>query len=166
MIGDKKVEEKKHGSMNLLNAIPMCGMDIPKLLVNKLTVLSNCILNDVCVCIFNKCLFAISKQLECEGKSNKDIISTNVVFSDRGTFNLQMEDITLGFHVDFCFYNLTAILFDKGNDEILIAGCFIEELAHHYWFIDDEVDVKYKVYEILKHIYPDVTLEKILGGLY
>ena len=53
----------------------------------------------------------------------------------------------------------------EDNDEILITGCFVEELAHHFWFIDDEIEVKHKVFEILKHIYPEIELDYILKGM-
>lgn len=160
------MEEKKRGTMHLLNNFPVCGIQIPSFLDGKITILSTCELTDICKEIYNKCLLAVAEQLEYENIRKEDLENTNVVFSMDGNYNLQMESITLGFHVDFCFYNLSAISLDKENDEILIVGCFVEELAHHYWRIDDEIEVKYKIYDILKHIYPDVTIEHILGGLY
>ena len=144
--------EEVHGTTYLLNTVPISGIIMPNNLKNKITILSTCLLSENCVNLFNNALKAVSKQIESENMNESKLIQTNVVFTHDGLAVFQMEAITLGFHMDLCLYNLNALYNDKDNDEILITGCFVEELAHHFWFIDDEIEVKHKVFEILKQI--------------
>lgn len=159
------MEQLKHGKVYLNPCKLINGINIPSNLQGKITVLSTCNLSTHCINLFNMALVATSKQLEKESIDKASLLNVNIVFTSDGKLQLEMENITLGFHMDLCLYNLKAIENDK-NDPKLITACFVEELAHHFWNIDDEIEVKHKVFHILKNIYPEITIEYILEGLY
>ena len=41
---------------------------------------------------------------------------------------------------------------DKEWGDLNLLTCFLEELCHHYWGIEDEEEVKHKVFEIAKEL--------------
>lgn len=49
------------------------------------------------------------------------------------------------------------------NNQQFVVFAFTEELVHHYWRIEDETKVKYKVLEIVQKIDKTITLDLIKG---
>lgn len=49
----------------------------------------------------------------------------------------------------------------SGGSDVLILMVFLEELCHVIWNITDEIKIKYKVFDILKRIWPDYKIEDL-----
>ena len=49
------------------------------------------------------------------------------------------------------------------HNERFILFAFVEELVHHYWRIENETEVKYKILEIVQLIDTGITLEMVNG---
>jgi len=135
---------------------------IPEMLRGKLTMIANYALDDTDVRLFGLALKAVELQLQKDGIPKTDLTVVNVVFTRDGCFSISESSmITYGFHFSLAVYALESL--KKTNDARFILTTFIEELAHHYWRIEDETAVKYKVVEIASNVTPDITIDYLKG---
>lgn len=127
------------------------GIIIPKLLTNKIFVASDCKLKSLEIELFNIAIQIVSEQLLIDHTKDYDldkIPNANIFFSLYGNISYTADKSIheLGIHFSTIVYlmnNLRQII-----DKQLLLATYIEEMTHHFWIIDDEVEVKYKVVEI------------------
>mgnify|MGYP004626107179 FL=1 len=136
---------------------PITSLIIPDNLKNKILLASSCELTDREKFLFKTSLEATSMMIE---KDNlKKIHSTNVFFTHSGEIHFFPDDdmVEIGTHFRAITYRLD-ILRSVRNDKFIMFA-FIEEMAHNFWDIEDEIEVKYKVMDIINQFIPGVTID-------
>lgn len=133
---------------------------IPKIIADKLVFIPLYDLNEREILLFNLALNAVANGIT---KDNiDDLRHTNVVFTQNGSFYFSQENgDVFGMHCHFCIYAMETLR--KTENEYFMLVTFIEELVHHFWGIEDEIAVKYKVVEIAQTVEPKVTLDMLKG---
>ena len=133
---------------------------IPKIIADKINFIINYEINEREILIFNMALSAVENGIKKDNLNNLN--RTNVVFTQNGSFYFsQKRDDVFGMHCNFCIYAMETLR--KTENEYFVLVTFIEELVHHFWGIEDEVAVKYKVVEIAQTVEPKVTLDMLKG---
>jgi len=141
--------------MKLIDAVTCVGPIIPKILVPKLEIKANYPLNEREASLFSKALNALLKQFEEENINISNLMRLTALVTEDGDFTLSINPEHMGSQIALVVYPVKRWRDNSYNDgQILI--CIIEELCHHYWAIEDEILVTYKVHEVMKQIYPDV----------
>lgn len=144
--------------MELVNYIGTIVPFIPEYLTGKLTMVANYPLNNSDVHLFDLALKAISKALELDHITKESLTTVNVIFTKDGSFSIIEESpTTFGLHCSLAVYALEKL--NAVNNEKFKLVSFIEELVHHYWRIEDETTVKYKVVQIAQMIDPSITID-------
>ncbi|KZL90498.1 hypothetical protein [Clostridium magnum] len=102
----------------------------------------------------------LSTQIEEEKVANMPEISC--IFTKDGEISMAIdsEDLLAVNTNRLCIYAIERWR-EIGGSDILILMVFLEELCHVIWNITDEIKVKYKVFDILKRIWPDFKIEDI-----
>jgi hypothetical protein len=102
----------------------------------------------------------LSRQMEEEKVTNMPEISC--IFTKDGEISMAIdsEDLLAVNTNRLCIYAIERWR-EIGGSDILILMVFLEELCHVIWNITDEIKVKYKVFDILKRIWPDYKIEDI-----
>lgn len=133
---------------------------IPDILQNKLNIIITYLPNERELKIFQLSLFAITKELMNDNIGNQHLTKVNVIFTKDGSFSIyENRDDIFGLHCSFVIYPLERLR--KRNDEYFTIFAFTEELVHHYWRIEDEIEVKYKVLKIVQMVEPKITIDII-----
>lgn len=146
--------------MLLKSQVESMGPSIPKELESKLFVRATYALTEQEAKLFSLAIQAIVQQLKCEGKSFEDIPRVNAIVTKYGNVEIESDEGVLGNHVSLVIYAVQKWRDLKLSDyQMLIV--YIEELCHNYWGIEDEIVVKYKVFEIIKRIEPNLKFEEL-----
>lgn len=149
-------------TMELENSITTRVPVVPEELKNKITFAANYALTDFDVVLFTGVLIVINAQLKEDGMNYDDLTRVNVLFTRNGSFSMHEESETvLGLHFSLAVYPMEIL--HRVKDPNLVCFCFIEELVHHYWRIENETDVKYKTLEIIQRIDKKITVETLKG---
>lgn len=96
------------------------------------------------------------------GKNEKIINKGfNIVFTDNTAIRCKETNKNVGGYIcKIIIYQVNTWRNLKNiTDELLIA-IFLEELCHMIFNIDDEVEVKYKVYDVMKYSHSQYTLQQ------
>ena len=147
--------------MRLKNFVTTLAPIIPNELQGKLTFAANYSLNENEVRIFSMALYAIISQLKEDGIAFDSLTNVNAVFTKNGTVELEENSSAFGNHISLAIYAIENLR--HTNNERFLLFAFVEELVHHYWCIEDETKVKYKVLQIVQKIDSGITLELIKG---
>ena len=133
---------------------------VPNIIADKITFILMCELSEREILLFNKALTAVANGIK---KDNIDEPRhTNVIFTKNGSFYFSQEkDSIFAMHCNFCIYAMETLR--KTENDYFILVTFIEELVHHFWGIEDEVAVKYKVVDVAQTIEPKVTVDMLKG---
>ena len=116
--------------------------------------------------LFELSMKAIVYQMIKENTDFSKLNRINVIFTNDGSFSMNTKDKPLFSFTDTCGYYFKLavypleVLHKKGKNSITLFA-FTEELVHHFWNIEDESLVKYKVldvlnYKVLKELDPDI----------
>ncbi|MDU8978369.1 MAG: hypothetical protein E7G38_15625, partial [Clostridium perfringens] len=121
---------------------------IPERLENKLEFRITTELTEEDILLYSTVLIYFDKQLK-KDKVNLDYIpKTFAIFTDDGDIEISLSDTVLGINSNIIIYAIKR--FEKLNlPEVLKVSVFLEELCHWAWNIEDEVEVKFKIFEIL-----------------
>ena len=135
---------------------------VPRILSKKCFIASDCELTEREVKWFNLAIQEVSEQILIDSTRDLDFDSltgVNICFSLSGNIHYS-EDILSGEHGVhfFTIVYLMGRLRQKQDDQFLFAT-YIEELVHHFWHIEDEAIVKYKVVEIAQKYDKNFTLD-------
>ena len=130
----------------------------PKLLENKVTVLTNCDITEEEVNHFNLALKCVAERLRYDNIDLSTYYTLNVFFTYDGTVSFfEKKEGNCGSQFHIALYRMEPLR--RYNSKILMLFIFLEEMVHYFWRIFDETDVKYKIEEIIKDIIPEFTLE-------
>lgn len=89
----------------------------------------------------------------------------NILFTLDGNFEVDMDDEHIGgAYMKIVVYNVNNWRIHDNNAG-LIMSIYLEELCHYYFNISDEIEVKHKVYEIMKNFNPNFTFEEYLKSI-
>ena len=146
--------------MKLKNAVTSREISIPVEFKDKITVMANDFITALDVRMFRITLNSVKIQLQ---KDNIDVSSlphANVIFTRDGSFTLeQNENHIYGYRSNIIVYCMERLHYV--NIPNFTFFTFIEELTHHYWNIEDEIEVKYKVLEIIGNSNVIITIEDL-----
>ncbi|KML40622.1 hypothetical protein [Cytobacillus firmus] len=140
----------------LINAVTSPGPSVPETLTGKLSFLANCPLTQEEANEFNLILNELANELEEDGITREDLTRVTAIFTRDNKFEIEDvgDDPALGLHFSLAVYAMDRIR-DKRREVGQIASLmvYIEELVHHYWRLEDEVETKVKAARILSRIY-------------
>ena len=135
-------------------------IEIPNIVSNKITVLTNCTITEDEVIMFNASLKAVCEYIQKNNILLEDYFAFNVVFTEDGSFSFEeRQNATLGNQFQLAVYNMAKLRNLKDNEMMLFV--FLEELCHYFFRIKDEKNVKYRVEEIFKIFYPTFDLQEL-----
>lgn len=135
---------------------------IPALLKGKIKIFANCDVKKSEILLFNQALQCVAKHLEHDCIDLSDYFVLNVFFTEDGTISFhENDDKNNGSQIYMAIYRMNKLR--KINVNVFMLFVFIEELAHYYWRMYDETEIKYKVVEIINYIVPNLTIEQVKG---
>ncbi len=103
--------------------------------------------------ILQTVLCAIRDQLQSEGVTHDQLRKARIIFTKDGSYKVNERDKNVrGSYERHIVYPMDIL---RKLDVEWMYVSFTEELCHHIWNIDDEVEVKYKNAEILSRIFPE-----------
>ena len=144
--------------MQLDNYVSTRVPETPEILRGKITMVASHALDDVDLFLFDLALKAVAAQIRKDGLTADDLTTVNVVFTRDGSFSMsEPSPNTYGLHFSLAVYALESLR-QTGNLAFRLTA-FIEELAHHYWRIEDETVIKHKVVEIASNVTDSITIE-------
>lgn len=127
----------------------------PNILSGKINYVANFEISEEEANLFTTALNAICLKLEEDGISNTDLTKVTAIFTKDGSFEFvdDPNDKSAGLHFSLAIYSMETIrelVSLKGNVVYLVV--YIEELVHHFWRLEDEVETKIKVTEVINKI--------------
>lgn len=153
--------------MFVKNAKTVTNVKIPEIFKGKIIVGTMSDLDETEIKLFKIALQLVSEQILFDSIDSKydldSMPSVNIIFSLDGRFLIIPENnAQLAFHVKFIIYRIDALR-HFADDRAFILFMFIEELTHHFWNIENEVIVKYKVIEIINRYDKNINMETVKG---
>lgn len=98
----------------------------------------------------------LADQFEYENK--QDIPTCNCIFIDSDEITFILDTNEDACYIHFCVYPIYKWI-SNNLSKIKIIVNILEELCHFYWNLEDEVQVCYKVLEVMKRINKRLELE-------
>lgn len=149
------------------NRVPLNGIWSPVFLDNKLQFVANCLLREEEIQIFNQALQLVAWKIKEDMKNGnlspkvEDLRRVTIIFTKNGEFSFSGIENEVGINVSLIVYKTDCLHYI--DDCMFPLFTFIEEMTHHFWNIEDETLVKYKVVEIIQQEYKDFTIETAKG---
>lgn len=135
---------------------------IPDNLKKKVTILSNCDLEENEITVFNAAITAMSRYISNNNIDLTNYSSFNIFFTYDGTLTLYEEtNSNCGSQFHVAIYRMTKLR--ELTSIRLMLFVFIEEMAHYFLRISDETLIKHKVTEIMQLALPNFTIEEAKG---
>lgn len=135
-------------------------INIPSIATNKVTVLTNCILTEDEVTLFNASIKAVCEYIQNHNISLDDFFAFNVIFTADGSFSFEEDkNGVTGHQFQLATYNMGSLR--NLNDIDMMLFVFIEELCHYFFRISDEKAVKFRAEEIFKIFHPAFDLNDL-----
>lgn len=134
----------------ILNSVDSVGPKIPQILINKIQMVATFPLNDREAIIFSKSLKAVANQIEIDKLSPKELRKLIIVFTENGSYTVE-DDYSMGSIGTYAVFSIQPWR-DKEWSDLNLLTMFTEEMCHHFFSIEDEEEVKDKVFEIVKKI--------------
>lgn len=133
---------------------------VPERLIHKLEFRTTTDLDENDAKLYSYVLIKFDEKLK-KDNINLDLIpKTFAIFTDNGELEISLNDSILGVNANIIIYAIRR--FNKFNlSEVFKVSVFLEELCHWAWNIEDETKVKYKIFEILEGIYPEIKFEQV-----
>ncbi|PEM49102.1 hypothetical protein [Bacillus wiedmannii] len=137
------------------------GPVIDKRIEDKLFLLTTIPIEDDIKRLLTMGFWGTAEQLENDGLLN-DLTKLNCIVTPYGEVSLKMDDEQDGCHMSIAIYPVQKWK-DSKRTELQMLTCIVEELCHHYWNIEDEVEVSYKVLDVIRRIMPndDIKMDKL-----
>ncbi len=146
--------------MRLKNWVKSPGPIIPQELKDKFEIVASYPLNDREAKLFSITLNCVVNELKKDNVEFENLHMLTAIITRDGEFTLTIPDkTTLGTRICLATYAVERWRnLNYGDNQIMMV--IAEELCHHYWNIEDEVKVKYKVFNIIKDIFPGATFQQ------
>ena len=119
---------------------------------------SNYQIDDKLIGFFEESFKAIADQLEQEHLLEKKRQPITCITLNTSTYSFEVQDDVYGIITVNAVYPTYKW---RGFTDIQIYTCIIEELCHFFWEIVDELEITFKVYEIVKRIKPNVKMKEL-----
>lgn len=103
--------------------------------------------------------YAVAEQLEKDNKLDENLY-VNCIISDFGKITIELDDDQYANVISIINYPIEKWKI-KNLSQIGILVTITEELAHFFWSITDEVEVNYKVLEIINIVQPQIKMEDL-----
>ncbi len=143
----------------LVNSISTKGPEeIDKRIKEKVILLANAPISDHVAEYIGQTLWAVAEQLEKDNMLDK-ITTVSCIFTKDGKFSIELDPNSLGVIMRLIVFPMDRWL--KSKNQLSIYIIMMEEFAHHFWNIEDEVEVNYKVLEIINHLFPKIEMGDI-----
>lgn len=145
------------------NCVPIKGIVYPEALKNKLQFAANCALSEKEVQCFSQALILVASKMEEDMRSGKlppkidNLRRATIIFTENGELSFSGIDNEIGINISLIVYKMKPLRYFSTH--IFSLFVFIEEMAHHFWSIEDETLVKHKVVEILQQEYKNFTID-------
>lgn len=110
--------------------------------------------------LMSKSFWAVAEELEQDQKL-ENITIVNCIVTSNGDYTIKHDEEQLAYYVYPTIVYPIQNWTDLNCSEVHVLLFVIEELCHHFWNIDDEVEVNYKVHEVMKRIIPSIKLEDL-----
>lgn len=128
---------------------------VDKRLKDRISFVTTCIIpTNICE-LFARSTTAIADQLEEDGITLESIPSITCIFTENDTFSIRFDDNQESVCMTLCVYRLNRILVREEVKQLVII---VEELAHTIWNIKNEYEICLKVHDIIRRIYPNVSI--------
>lgn len=125
---------------------------IPKSLSSILEVVSTFPLHEREAFLLLDALESVEKQFLKDKLEDMKIARTTIIITSDGDVLLSIPKGSFGHYMNqIIIYPVERWRNEKANN-LQILTCYIEELCHCIWYLYDEKDVKYKVWEIVQNI--------------
>lgn len=137
----------------------LMSLNIPSEFSKLANVVTLCDLRPNEKILFEHACKLVLMKLQSDNVTPPDIV-TNIIFADS-------EDITLEFsasQMGGCFIGIFYPVHrwrSSGFTDQQIITCMTEEMCHVFWCIRDETQVDYKVLDVLRQGFPQLTLESL-----
>ena len=102
---------------------------------------------------------SVGRQLQKEGASLESGLPVSCVFSDSDTFSLRLLPEEKAVVSRIIFFSLPRLAPYYGTKTLYVI--LAEELCRQFWSIHGEALVAFKVFEILRRIFPELEIEEI-----
>jgi len=124
------------------------GPFIPEKLKNKIQLRASFALTENEASLFTSALMLVETKLISENIDIEKIVKVTIIVTEDGHFSIYAEGNELGYKLVFIIYRVK-VWRERKLPDLSIITILLEELCHHFWGIEDEIKVKYKVLEIL-----------------
>lgn len=140
--------------MRLKNWVESPGPSIPEELKGKFEIVASYKLTEREASLFNLALNCVVNELKKDKIPFGDLHRITAIITKDGEFTLSIPDQNkLGTRLCLAVYAVERWRrLNYADNQIMVI--IAEELCHHYWNIEDEVKVKYKVFDIIKDVFP------------
>ena len=129
------------------------GIPVPGIFTGILWIYDQCGVTTEEIDAFQKVLCAVRDQLQSEGVAHNQLRKARIIFTKDGSYKVNARDKNVrGTYERHIVYPMEVL---RKLDKEWMYASFSEELCHHVWNIDDEVQVKYKNAEILSRLFPE-----------
>lgn len=146
--------------MKIKGLKPTLVPSVPTFFQDKLEFRTTTNLSEYDAKLFVYALMKLEEQIIEEKLSLDGIPKAFAIFTDNGELSFELTQGVLGLNVHLITYAIKR--WDEYNlTEVGKVAVFLEELCHWIWNISDEVKVKYKVFEVLERIYPNIKFEQV-----
>lgn len=108
--------------------------------------------------LFNYVIFGVGEQLEKEGILDNTPFKVNCIFTEYGKITLELDEAQFGNVMGLIIYPIQKWL-NSNLSDLQIMVCIAEELCHYFWAIENEVEVNYKVLEVIRNVLPDKNIQ-------
>lgn len=144
--------------MKIKNCICTLLPAMPSSLKERISILSTCELTNEEIKVFTTAFIIMEKAIQFDASIPRGI-HANIIFTDKNNIDISIDEPeTYGFSLPIITYLVDHWRSNSlSSSQILVIA--MEELVHHFWSIRDEVEVKYKVFEILKPYFPKSSIE-------
>lgn len=105
----------------------------------------------------------IANQMEKDAIDFKTGLPITCVFTAKSEFGIRLDSSQVAIAVDLAVYSLEQM--QPYLESVRLYSILVEELCHLIWEIKDEVEVKYKVLEIMQSIFPNLTIDDLYSSL-
>lgn len=108
--------------------------------------------------LFEMCFWALAEQLESEDLLDKKVPYVTCLALNNDMFTIQLDENQLGMITALAVYPIYRW---NGFPDNIVCTFILEELCHCLWCIRDEVEVNFKVFEIMKRIYLKIKMRDL-----
>ena len=149
----------------LKNAIDVESIPIDNRISSKINIMMTIDIKKHIRLLFQTAFILIAGQLADDGLL-ENIPRCNCIITGSDEVVYICDDIEFaGYHINSVIYPVHRWI-KMGIKDIHILQTIIEEFTHMYWNIDDEIQVCYKIFEIIKRYNPKLRMSELYDATW